>query len=67
MTALVPEKCLWKHDKYIGRWFLPYCIGGAVYGPEGCTCNTPRVNDRIQKLENELADVKAIIGKLAIG
>lgn len=52
------DRCMWKRDKKIGRWFLPGCMGGAVHGPDGCTCKKPSTESRIEKLERELADVK---------
>ena len=30
--------CKWVKEEDGYQFFLPDCIGGAVYGPHGCTC-----------------------------
>lgn len=57
------ERCRWVTDKKIGRWHLPGCMGAAVYGPNGCTCqarapledDSPSLEDRVEALEARLA------------
>ena len=38
------ERCHWVKDPQIegGEFMLPGCIGGAVYGMGGCTCDVPQ-------------------------
>lgn len=50
--------CRMRTDKYQGklvRYWLPECMGGAVYGRSGCTCPSKTDNndleDRVKKLE----------------
>lgn len=41
------------------RFFLPGCMGGAVYGRDGCTCPTGKGEEqRIYELECEVAELK---------
>lgn len=53
--------CRWINDKEIGRWHLPGCMGGAVYGPSGCTCPKRR---RKKELEEVIAAMDERIKKL---
>lgn len=32
------DKCHYIQVKGVGKVFIPGCMGGAVYGIEGCTC-----------------------------
>lgn len=34
------ERCHWIYESELAN-FIPGCIGGAVGGPEGCTCDYP--------------------------
>lgn len=57
--------CRWRIDKTIGRCWLPECMGGAVYGPHGCTCPTGKnvseeLEDRVDQLEEQ---VKQLVAK----
>lgn len=31
-------KCHYSHDDEGNKFWFPGCMGGAVYGPRGCTC-----------------------------
>lgn len=44
-----------------GKYFLPKCMGGAVYGIGSCTCG-PRI--RRKELEDEVKDLKRRIVEL---
>lgn len=53
-------RCGYVRDKGV-RFFLPECMGGAVYGMNGCTCSSrePKSLDaRISKLERDVATLK---------
>lgn len=54
------ERCRWVRDPEIGRYHLPGCMGGAVYGPSGCTCARPiRPRDaNIEDLDNRIARIE---------
>lgn len=47
--------CRWVNDREAGRVLIPGCMGSAVYGPDGCTCNLKRrrkeIEDRMEALE----------------
>lgn len=53
--------CRWIRDPEIGRWHLPDCMGGAVYGPNGCTCDRRisgrTVEMRLERIEAHLAQI----------
>ena len=34
-------RCHWIYEEETFASFIPGCIGGAIAGPEGCTCNHP--------------------------
>lgn len=63
------ERCRWIRDPEIGRWHLPGCMGGAVYGPAQCTCSRPikpsraaSIDDlerRVERLERQVFGVAA--------
>lgn len=61
------RRCGWLNDPEIGRWFLPGCMGGAVYGESQCTCGARRtrqdsmddLRDRLDALEDEVERLKA--------
>lgn len=36
---LNPNRCKFVTEKDGFRWFFPQCMGGAVYGIHGCTCD----------------------------
>jgi len=42
----------------VGKVFIPGCMGGAVYGPERCTCNREksraRLAERVEELESQV-------------
>jgi len=44
--------------------YIPGCMGGAVYGKRGCTCEKKTNGDRIAELEAEVAKLRAIIDRL---
>ena len=54
-------RCSWKSDPEVGRYYLPECMGGAVYGPHGCTCDR-RV--RIESIEDRLDRLQASVDAL---
>lgn len=60
-------RCHWVNDPEIGRWHYPGCIGGAVYGPSGCTCGASARKEtaeaRISKLEEKLERIEALLSK----
>jgi hypothetical protein len=37
----LPKNCHWARAPKVGLFHVPGCMGGAVYGPEGCTCKLP--------------------------
>jgi hypothetical protein len=41
------------HDRDIGRWWYPQCLGG-IYGKKGCTCPRIPQKDRIAMLEKRI-------------
>lgn len=54
-------RCRMRTDRYEGnliRYWLPECIGGAVYGRLGCTCPSKTDNndieDRVVVLEKKV-------------
>lgn len=57
-------RCHW-HVAEGERFFLPGCIGGAVYGSNGCTCGVrdKRISQeqRIFELEARVAELEALI------
>jgi hypothetical protein len=52
-------RCHW-HTAGGERFFLPRCFGGAVYGPDGCTCRCHKksAEQRIYELENRLQELE---------
>jgi hypothetical protein len=60
------EVCTWRRDPAIGRWFLPGCLGGAVYGERGCTCDRRKntAAERITQLEQQVEELKATVARL---
>lgn len=59
------DYCHYIRDKEAGRVFLPGCMGGAVYGPYGCTCEKPSrssLERRIEKLEKRVKQLESMIG-----
>ena len=61
--------CYWENDEKIGKVFIPGCMGGAVYGPDGCTCIQTKDKpndisiawDRIDRLEKSIRKLEAFI------
>ena len=53
------ERCHWERDPEIGRWHYPGCMGGAVYGPEGCTC--PPAQPKKDAIEGRVAKLEEIV------
>lgn len=57
------DRCRWRYDREVGRYWLPGCMGGAVYGESGCTCPTgpsrAELEDRVEKLEAEVTQLRA--------
>lgn len=37
----LPKHCHWARSPGVGLFHVPGCMGGAVYGPDGCTCKLP--------------------------
>lgn len=60
------EVCTWKRDHKIGRYFVPGCMGGAVYGEGGCTCDRKKntTAERIAQLERRVEDLTATVTRL---
>lgn len=68
-------RCHWENDAEIGRWFLPGCMGGSVYGPRGCTCGSrrkprateddeddgPTTDERLDALERKLDEILTLL------
>lgn len=62
------DRCSWQHDPQIGRWFLPGCMGGAVYGESQCTCPKPgpkELDERLDALTDLVAELSRKIDRLA--
>lgn len=60
--------CRFRVDKQVGRYWLPECMGGAVYGPHGCTCPTDKNGhddweERIERLEEQVKQLNKKIEK----
>jgi hypothetical protein len=60
------ERCTWIRNKIAGKCFIPGCMGGAVYGPGGCTCTsditaTDEMEIRIERLEKKVKQLEDII------
>mgnify|MGYP006961553976 CR=1 FL=1 len=59
------DRCRWMNDKEIGRWHLPGCMGAAVYGPDGCTCEPvsreQALEDRIERLEDRIEKLERMV------
>lgn len=51
--------CSWHTDKEIGRYHVPDCWGGAIYGPEVCYCDREKeaqsLEDRVSELERQVS------------
>lgn len=55
------------------RVLIPGCIGAAVYGPSGCTCERrvrpmkeqAALEDRVDALEREVGKLKKLLGSSA--
>lgn len=59
------DQCRWERDEEIGRFFLPGCMGGAVYGPERCTCPKPvRAKKVALALEERVERLEALVDQL---
>lgn len=58
----LPEICAWTRDEAGAEWLIPRCSGGAVYGPSGCTCETPL--SRIERAEETVRLQAAHIERL---
>lgn len=54
-------RCGYMTDSEAGKFFVPQCIGGAVYGPGGCTCN-PKAQRKA--LEQKLIELEEHVAKL---
>jgi hypothetical protein len=52
------QYCHYFTDKGVGKVFLPMCMGGAVYGRSGCTC------DRKNAEKSELEQLRQQVSKL---
>lgn len=65
------SRCQFKNDPEIGRYHLPGCIGGAVYGPNGCTCGpmdrAPKESSLIKDLERRIAALEALSAIQPVG
>jgi hypothetical protein len=68
------SRCQWLTDPEIGRWFLPGCMGGAVYGESQCTCgppagepdgDEPTIEDRLTAIETQLQRLAAALEQKA--
>ena len=55
--------CKWIEDKKGIRHYIPGCMGGAVYGPEGCTCEDSKWF-QIDSLLEEMKELRIKVGKL---
>ena len=60
--------CKWVTDEGI-RFYLPNCMGGAVYGPDGCTCDRGRISidehiSNATEYEKENRNLRTLIAKL---
>lgn len=56
------DECRWVVDDEIGRFFLPGCMGAAVYGLRGCTCGN-RVSARAKR-EQRIAELEERVSAL---
>lgn len=57
-------RCHWANDKVVGRFWFPGCMGGAVYGPNGCTCQRPSEKKRQDDIERRLDQLEDRMRKL---
>lgn len=55
------DACHWRTDAKIGRYFVPGCMGGAVYGEGRCTCQHRRASTagRLAALEDQVESLTA--------
>jgi len=50
-------KCHYVNDSIAGRVLIPGCMGAAVHGKDGCTCNRREtIQEHIVRLEREIAE-----------
>jgi hypothetical protein len=50
------------------RFWMPECIGGAVYGKHGCTCDVKRAKaDQLERIERLEKAVKELQRRLSTG
>ncbi len=42
-------------------FFMPECMGGAVYGKYRCTCRSYSESDKIKELEKRIEKLESII------
>lgn len=57
-------RCYWKNTEW-GMFHIPGCWGAVIHGPEFCHC-PPRkkvLEERVDKLEKEVRELKLIIKK----
>lgn len=64
------KRCKYERDEQGNSYWLPQCMGGAVYGPDGCTCDEtrmviedalellPRIVERLQDIEERLSIIE---------
>ena len=63
--------CYYIRDPEAGRVLIPGCMGAAVYGIGGCTCpkpprpqrEGPAIEGRVEKLEREIAELRALVAR----
>ena len=56
--------CHYETIKGVGRVFFPGCMGGAVYGIDGCTCERKTVKELIVELEGRMLTLEEQIKQL---
>ncbi len=56
------ERCRWVTEKG-ERFYLPQCMGGAVYGSNGCTCPKP---DKIKERNEMLQRISELEGRVRL-
>jgi len=63
------NNCKWVKDDDGFKFYLPNCMGGAVNGPDGCTCKRGRISieDSLQLAEDYKCinrELRTLISKL---